>query len=471
MKLSSYESVKTPIRNRSYRLEYGYSHHKQEDRDVPDETLQFQPVRHHQIRFSAPRNVDFVRPEYDLCTIANAVQLDGLLSRYVSFISEATLANGFAPVSPDEAIEKHIIARLKEISLRTGQQAHSLLDQIASQLATYGACYVLKVRGQSRSALTQKYRLPGAEALEPIVGLFVMEATTVSFGFDNKNRLTHYRQEIGGISRYHNIEDVIAFSINKIPGTNSGRSAILSVLDDVRALRKLEEEMEILGFQYALPLFTYKVGTDSVPAAPGEVDDVSATINSMPAYGMLVVPGHHTIECADSRSKESFAALQQYAAYFRSRIYAGLGVSPLVFSELSTSNRATSEMSSDITRQTIKRFQNEISARLETDLIPELLADGMFNIWNSKCRFVFPEPDSNEQQLRENGVSNLFINGLISRSEAREKLGYIKTFNDAESYKRLYGDSPDTRSDLSNKVAPANQFGKEPTSRLNRTKR
>jgi len=302
-------------------------------RDVEDPTEKFHSMKPRQIvrNYRILNNIAFYAPEYDLPTIANAVQLDGLLQRSVNIFVEQILKNGYEITSKNDRLLRHINRRMKEIQQGTGISFYETMNNIGRQLVTYGNCFLIKVRSNAKSRYGNQYRLYGKNH-NPIVGLFVADATTMSVGINKEGHVSNYRQNVKGRVRYWDERDVIHITYNKIPGTLTGMSSIVPVLDDVRALRKLEEEVEILGFQYSIPLYLYKVGTKDQPPAVNEIESVSATVNNMPSYGMLVVPGHHDITVPTNNNTP--VDILAFVNHFKRRIYSGLGVSPIAMGEV-----------------------------------------------------------------------------------------------------------------------------------------
>lgn len=403
-------------------------------RDIEDPTAKFcGPVHVGEVFRSRVQrsNVSFNKSEYDLPMIANAVQLDGILRRAVNIFVEHVLKNGYEFNSKNDKIQKHTIKRIKEIQNFTGISFAEILNQIVTQLVTYGNSYVVKVRKKDLSKFGKQYRLYGREN-NPIVGLFVLDASTVEVGLNPQGYVVTYKQTIRGEAREWDERDIIHFTYNKIPGTLTGQSQILPVLDDVRALRKLEEEIEILGFQYSIPLYLYKVGTKDIPAAPGELDSVSSEVTNMPAYGMLVVPGHHSIEIPTNNN--SVMDIIKYVDHFKQRIYSGLGISPIAMGEADSANRATSEVL-DVAMQTItKSYQQIIKSKLELEFIREILLDGNFNGIDDELSFNFPEIDLENQIKKETHIVQLWQNNLITRTEARLAMDYEVNINDADTF-------------------------------------
>jgi len=406
-------------------------------RDVEDPTGKFQGTRYinqSQSISKVRKNVMFLRPEYDFPTISNAVTMDGILSRAVNIFSEQILKNGYEFISKNQRLQRHITKRMKEMENLTGVPFYEVMNAIALQLVTYGNCYIVKVRSRTKSRFGKPYFLYGRE-YDPVVGLFIADASTIHFGVNDAGQVVNYKQFIRGKSTYWDEREVIHIAYNRIPGTLAGQSQFYPVLDDVRALRKLEEELEILGYQYSIPLFLYKVGNKEQPAAPGEIDQAIATINNMPAYGMLVVPGNHTIEVPSNNNTP--VDLISFCNHFKSRIYAGLGVSPVAMGESDTSNRSTSQVLDTSMQTTTKRYQQIIKTRLELDLFREIMLDGGFDPNMEDADFSFSEIDLEAQIKKETNIIAKWQNNMITREEARNELDYETKIHDEDTFLRL----------------------------------
>ena len=406
-------------------------------RDIEDPTAKFAgPVHIGEVFKTRTQrsNVSYSKSEYDLPMLANAVQLDGILRRAVNVFVEHVLKNGYEFNSKNDRIQKHISRRVKEIQNLTGLNFNELLNQVITQLVTYGNAYVVKVHSKEISKFGKPYRLFSREN-NPIVGLFVLDASTMEVGLNPQGYVTTYKQTIRGEAREWDERDIIHFTYNKIPGTLTGQSQLLPVLDDVRALRKLEEEIEILGFQYSIPLYLYKVGNKDIPAAPGEVASVSQEVSSMPAYGMLVVPGHHTIEVPTNAN--NVLDIIKYINHFKQRIYSGIGVSPVAMGEGDSSNRATSEALDASMQSVTKAYQQILKNKIEMEFIRELLLDGGFKSIDDELEFNFSEIDLDNQIKKETHIVQLFQNNLITRTEARNAMDYEVNIDEKDTFLHL----------------------------------
>ena len=403
------------------------------DATVNDPSLKFGKARYKRGNFHVPsyRNVEFSGSEYDLDTIANAVQLDGILSRAVKLFTEQIMKNGYDVVIPNDTLYKHVNNRIKEIELFTNLTTNELLTTVAKQLVTYGNAYLIKVRKANVSKFGKSYELYN-KRMNPIVGLFLADATTMEIGVDDRTQVKYYKQKIRGEEKIFKKDDVIHFTYDKIPGLLTGRSSIVPILDDVRALRKLEEEAEILGFQYSVPLYLYKVGSDQHPASPNEIDSVTAEINHMNTYGIMVVPWTHNVETVTNDNDP--IGIIDYVKHFKQRVFTGLGVSPSAMGESDSANRNTAEASYISMQSTTKSYQQIISNKIDMELIKELILDAGYNPIRFEYNLRFPEIDLEATIKHETHVIQKFHANLITRDESRVEMGLEAKMPDATSY-------------------------------------
>ncbi len=395
--------------------------------DISDATIKNPSLKFTRPKYSSYKsynksmnNIEFVDSEYDLSTLANAVQIDGLLNRATSIFTEQINKNGFEIVIPDKRIQEHVDNRLREIELFTNIKNTEIMTTISRQLVTYGNAYVIKSRTAGLSKFGKRYKLYSRQ-VQPIVGLFVVDATTMKIGLNTSNtQIKYYKQVVNGNEKIYAADDVIHLTYNKIPGLLTGRSSIIPILDDVRALRKLEEEAEILGFQYAVPLYLYKVGTDNHPAAPGEVDSVAMDINNMNTYGIMVTPHTHNVETVTNDNDP--IDIIKYVEHFKKRVYSGLGVSAAAMGESDTSNRNTAEAAYLSMQSITKSYQQIIKDKLEIELIKEFILDAGYNPARFKYEVRFHEIDLESTIKKETHVLQKYQGNMITLEEARVEL-------------------------------------------------
>jgi hypothetical protein len=178
------------------------------------------------------------------------------------------------------------------------------------------------------------------------------------------------------------------------------------------------------------PLFHYKVGNDAHPErySPDgvrETDLVRQTIEYMPSGGIFVSDHRHSIDAIGSEGKA--LKIEEYIAYFKKRVFAGLGVSPIDMGEGDTANRSTANTLSKIAIQDVEALQRHIKTFFESYIINELLAEGGFVDAivdpDKAVHIKFGTVDKEDKSKEENQIIQLWLNNLINEDEARKRLG------------------------------------------------
>ena len=248
----------------------------------------------------------------------------------------------------DEMVD-YIKKRLFEISLVSGIPTSSLIrESITNLVACHNAGLVFR-RDASRSSggMIQMY----GKVLEPIAGIYPLDPTTMSVKVDKYGTPKQWKQKITADSGYDSgdtektfpPEDVLWITLDKKTGFTFGTPYILPVLEDIRALRKLEELAMIIASKEAFPLYHYKVGTEQQPAGiyeggANEVDVVKAEVANMPTGGAVITSERHEINLI-SRAGAALD-LHPYLEYFEARVLAGLRLSPMDLGRGGSANRA-----------------------------------------------------------------------------------------------------------------------------------
>jgi hypothetical protein len=230
------------------------------------------------------------------------------------------------------------------------------------------------------------------KTLDPIAGVFVLDPTTLSVKVDKYGSPRKWQQTVEGTAgigavdsaqrRRFNPEDIVFVTMDKNTGFSFGTPYILPVLDDVRALRRLEELAVMLASKEVFPLYHYKIGTDALPAmrlegGGDEVDLVRGEVQNMPLQGNLITSHRHEVSLV---SREGAALdINPFLEYFESRVMGGLRLSPLDLGRGGSANRAC--YSGDTETLTDKGWKNHWEIDIENDLI------GTFNPDTQRLEF------------------------------------------------------------------------------------
>jgi hypothetical protein len=388
---------------------------------------------------------NWFKPEYDLTEIQIAQDTDAFLYKAIQKKVQRFVLAGWEIVGNDKERVEYIKRRLKEIEYVSGQPFNLLMTDLAHDLIRYSNCAWVKVR--SNDASTGKKRTWMGKEIDPVAGYYILPFETLWFKVKKNGELKKVMQEQPNTGEWKEFapQDVIHFYTNRKPGFTMGTPEILPVLEDLALLRRLEESVENMIDSNLHPLFHYTVGNDNMPERYSpegikESDLVRQTIEYMPSGGIFVSDHRHKISAIGSEGKA--LDIRDYLEYFKKRVYAGLGVSPMDMGEADSANRSTANTLSKIAIQDVEALQRHIKTFIETYIINELLLEGGYedSLFESDkaVQIKFGTVDKEEKSKEENQTIQLWLNNLISEQEARKRLGeqpVDQTYRDQTNYK------------------------------------
>ena len=420
-----------------------------------------------------PRNYDFETypPIFD--TIRKALYAEAYLRRCRDRFVEMIWKNGFDFVGKNKIAVQYIRMRFREIAKATSKPTYSLFEELTSNLVLYYNSFIIKVRDQKASSGKPiKYF---GKLLKPVAGYFIANPVYMS-AMIQKDRATGQRTLIGWRYKTSEVDknilpsDVIHFVMDPESDIVFSIPPSASVIDDIRALRRMEENVEILVFQHAIPFFHYKVGTDAQRGTNDEVADAELKVLNMQAQGMLVTTERHKIEAVGAGRDVLDAT--KYLEYFKNRIVVGLGQSLSNIGEGAGVNRSTSITMTKSVLDAATRFQNVIESYINDFMIDELLMEGGFDVFNvkNKVEIYLPCIDIDEKLRKEFHTLSLYQGNLLDEDEARREIGREPIVDRSKTYFELVVkpkaiiqalDEPFLASggSVANREAPSNQHG------------
>ncbi len=233
-----------------------------------------------------------------------------------------------------------------------------------------------------------------------------------------------------GAEIFFDPKDVVHFTFDKKEGFLFGTPSIVPVIDDIRALRTIEQNIELLVYKHLFPLFHFKVGTELRPAGitedgEREIDVMRRELQFMPTEGGLVTSERFEVDSIGSESKALRA--ESYIEHFKHRVFSGLGLSSVDFGESDTSNRSTSDNMSRALIDDIKDYQDSFEAQFNAFIVDELLLEANFTDdvlkVENRVELFFREIDIDKQIKVENHNVDLFLKDGITWDELRAELG------------------------------------------------
>lgn len=374
----------------------------------------------------------FQSSEYNLIEIGRIEDVESYVRQAYSKKVGLMFKSGYSLTGPNPKTINYITRRLAQLEQAQGKPFGILLREIGYDLVKYHNAYLVKVRRLQASGGQRRRDHRTGKMLDPVAAYFRMSPETVWIKRDIFGNVLQYRQQTShGVKQiYFEPENVIHIYKDRKGGFAVGTPPLVPVLDDIRALRRLEENIELLVYQHLFPLLHYKVGTEDRPAGvlptgESEIDVVRAQIESMPAEGCIVTPERHDISIIGAEGRALRA--DAYLNHFKQRVFAGLGMSAMDFGESGTANRSTAERLSRALIDNVKDYQEVLASFINHEIITELLLE---STWGAEAlepenlvRFVFAEIDEDSKIKRNSNTINLYQSNLITESEARIDLG------------------------------------------------
>jgi len=372
----------------------------------------------------------FNPPIYDLAEVARAADVEPYINQSIRKHREQILKEGYQISGSDEEMVAYVKHRLFEISVLTGITTEQWLREVVTNLITYHNALIVFKRDSNRSS-GKPITMYGSQR-EPIAGIFVGDPTSIEVSVDKWGTPKKWKQNIQGnsdsevtASKTYNPEDVILITVDKKTGFTFGTPYLLSVLDDIRALRKLEEVAIIVSCKEAFPLYHYKVGTENRPAiayegGDNEINQVLGDVANLPSQGYIVTSERHEVKLI---SKDGGSLdLSPYMAYFEARVIAGLRLSPLDLGRGGTANRGTATNINKGLQDSAKDYQMVLSDHITNFLILPLLLEGSFDVTEENLvKFTFPTIDREEERAAQNHGLQLHMGNAISTTEFRKQ--------------------------------------------------
>lgn len=383
---------------------------------------------------------DFHFPEYNFSDINRVIETEPLVARVFDRKIILCIKEGFEIVSKNQKITDYLKKRFIEIEERSGISFRTLVEEAITGLIRHSNHFFVFKRSKKHSS--GLVRSVEGRKLEPIAGVYSVPIETVQMRFNKNGHCDAIRQELSPFGFYgylnnkqrlpiYDNNNFIHFYLYYYGGLGVCPPMLIGVKEDIIALRKIEENMELLLYQYLFPLYHYKVGSDLFPAreypdGTTEVGRTADTIASLPSEGCVVTSHRHEIEVLGS-SKQALDPIPAME-WYKKRILAGVAASALDLGEGDTSNRSTSDTLSRLIVDYCKYVQNQVSYLFETLVFKQLLLESTFGDIDftdpeNKVTLKFKEIDLDYQTKKENHVAQLYTQSMITHDEARLDLG------------------------------------------------
>lgn len=371
---------------------------------------------------------------YDLQEISRAADVEPYISISIRKHREQILKDGYHCDSSDVNIKRYIEKRIFELSLRSPFTFDDIIREAFTNLIKYHTAFIVIERDLYRSSGKQ-IKLYG-KVLDPISAIYCIDPITMRPVLSSKgNRVIRWNH----VSSEHSYSpdrkisswpeyDVITITMDKKSGFLFGTPYILPVLDDIRALRRLEELVQIVSSKHAFPLYHWIVGTDEKPAkiyddGSSELDLVLGQAESVGDSGAIVTNERSRIEVVGA--KDAAIDLAPYLKYFEDRALGGLRLSQMDLGRGNSANKASAHTMSKSIEDASADYQRAFSQAVSWKLFLYLALEGGFAVDRENMPFLrFPPINAEEQRAKENhGTLLMQTNGITMSEYRRDYLG------------------------------------------------
>lgn len=408
---------------------------------------------------------NFEAPDVDFETIDNAIQRDSYVAQSMMKYSELIFKNGYQLKWKNEQAYSYLQVRLDMMAAATSIPTEILFQGIADDLVRYSNCFLVKARAKKGVGLPPGVPItPILPSKEAIAGYFRLAPKTITISREANGTILGYRQETGsGDPIDFKPEDIVHLTLNHGVGKAFGDPWITSVLEDIRLLRKIEENVAILLYRHIFPLLVYKIGKAEAgqEATEEEMETAQQNIGSIPADGGIVVPERHDIDTVKMNSID----VKEYLDYFEQRAFTGLGMSQVDMGRGDTANKNTADAMTGMKVDRIKGWHRIIESQIDKNMIDELLIEGGFDpLINSDfdVNFIFNEIENEKKISLENHAMAQWNSDLATFEETRSAMGYDPIADEARLRFQMVGiATANSEAEIANKNQPENQNGKK----------
>jgi len=378
---------------------------------------------------------NFEPSPYDFDRIIQAVDTDSYVRQAIGKYKDLFWKEGWQIVGENQEAVQYLYERIDYMEMAMKRPFLDFLVDLSDQLFKFANVFIVKARADLSEYFPKT--LTPINSSQPIVGYYLIPTEQTRILRDKHNRPKSYQQQTDPLTYAPTDRDpvwssdrVIHLFFDRKPGRAFGSPFLSNVLDDVVALRQMEEDIQNLVHRELFPLYKYRIGTADQPAEPEEIDQAAAEIENLRAEGGLILPFRHDVEVIGSNNLALNAS--PYLEHFKERVAIGLGVAPHHLGmSMEGGNRSVTERLDTALYDKIKQYQKHFAEMIRVHIFNEILFEGGFDplvhpsadTISDRCYFKFNEIDVDTQVKKETHIIQKYVNSLISLPEARMSLG------------------------------------------------
>lgn len=378
-------------------------------------------------------------------TSSRLVDWNGIYKNKLKFedIDQAYMVDSFARQGIDKYVElctkmgwrlegesqepiDYLLQRFRIMGIMTQKPFPILIDDTLKDYIQYGNAFWIKKR-QFPPEGDPFLPTQGAGGLQmPVLGYFRADPKRMRPVYSTKGtRLLAWEfvPKTGKTVTYPR-SDIIHFPYNVPAGEIWGSPGILPVLEDIREYRRVEDYVIKLLYKHLNPLLHHEV-PDVGGTGVGRQEDVDAAMaahSTIAPDGFIITPPNHKIHVIGAESRALRG--EGYMRLLLTRVYAGLGVNPIVMGEGDTSSAGSADAMTVTMHNRAKFYQRQLAILFTEYCLYELLLEGGFDPMSplDHVSWVWNEIEIEAQLKRENHWIQEYTNGAITLTELRRLL-------------------------------------------------
>ena len=388
---------------------------------------------------------------YNFDRIMQAADTDSYVSQALDKYKELFWKEGWKIVGENTEAISYLYQRIDYMEMAMKRPFLDFLLEVSEHLFKYANAFVVKARGD----ISDYFPTPLTPVFgnQTVIGYYLIPTEQVRILRDKFNRPKSYQQRTDPLTYSPTDKDpiwtadrVIHFYINKKTARAFGTPFLSSVLDDIVALRQMEEDIQNLIHRELFPLYKYTIGTPEQPADPQEIADAAMQIESMRSEGGMILPYRHNIDVVHSGNAGLSAS--PYLEHFKERVAVGLGMSPHHLGmTMNGGNRSMTDRLDTALYDKVKQFQKIFAEFVRVHIFNELLIEGGFDpITNpysdgisDRCYFKFNEIDVDTQVKKESHAIQKYVNSVTTLTETRMDLGLDPEYDEKDLFPAIQG--------------------------------
>ena len=395
---------------------------------------------------------NFEPSPYDFDRIIQAADTDSYVRQATLKYKELFWKEDWKITGESAEAVAYLYQRIDFMEMAMKRPFVDFLIEVVDSLVKFGNVFIVKARGDMSEFFPTT--LTSVESSQPIIGYYLIPTEQVRILRDKFNRPKAYQQQTDPYTYSPNDKDpvwsaerVIHLHFDRKTGRAFGTPFLSNVLDDVVALRQLEEDIQNLVHRELFPLYKYKIGTADQPAEPWEIDQAEQEIENMRSEGGLILPYRHDVEVIGANQTALDAS--DYLNHFKERVAIGLGVAPHHLGMMmGGGNRSVTDRLDTALYDKVKQYQKQFAEMVRLHIFNELLFEGGFDpIVNpvetdssDRCYFKFNEIDVDTQVKKETHIIQKYTNSVITLPEARAQLGMDPEYDKEELFAGIQAD-------------------------------